>query len=247
MVARMGGVPDDGGIQAACHDDGVRPTRVVYVEDDPALRGIVSSLLRARAELELVQVAASATELLGVGVMRADVALLDLALGPESLTGIELGLRLRAEQPEIGIVVFTQHVVPDYVGNLPEAQQMGWSFVEKRADLDVDALVEILRSTARGLNVVDPAMARARQEAGPSPVERLTPRQQELMSMLATGHEAGRIADALGVTSTSVRKELSRAYAILVPDAQPGTDVRTVAVLRYLRETRRFDSGAARA
>lgn len=219
----------------------VRATRVLYVEDDPTLRGVVSTLLRQRiGELDLVLAAASADEVFREGPPTADVALIDLDLGVASLNGLELGLRLRHAQPTMGVVIFSQHVVPDHVSSLPEEQRMGWSFLEKRADLDLDALVEVLRLTARGLNVVDPAVSLAREALRESPITRLTARQRETMSMLSSGMEAGRIAEELGVTPAAVRKELSRAYGILVPDAQAGTDVRTVAVLRYLRETRRY-------
>ena len=219
----------------------MRATRVLYVEDDPTLRGVVSNLLGQRAgELELVLTAASADEVWRAGPPNADVALLDLDLGSTSLTGVELGLRLRSMQPSMGVVIFSQHVAPDHVSSLPEVQRMGWSFLEKRADLDVDGLVEVLRLTARGMNVVDPSVSKARAAMGDSPFSRLSARQREMLSLLASGLEAGRIADELGLTPAAVRKELSRAYAILVPDAQTGTDVRTVAVLRYVRETRRY-------
>jgi len=224
----------------------MRPTRVIYVEDDPTLRGVVSSLLRTRPELELVQVGASSADFLGGPAPAADVALLDLALGPDSLTGIELGLMLRQQHSDLGVVIFTQHVVPDFVASLPEEQQMGWSFLEKRADLDVDALVEVIRSTARGFNIVDPGIAQRRRDLGPSPLERLTVRQREILALLATGQEAVAIAKTFYMSPAAVRKELSRVYAILVPDATEGTDIRTVAVLRYLRETRFFDAGSDR-
>lgn len=219
----------------------MRATRVIYVEDDPALRGVVASLLGARPELELFKVGASSLDF-AEPAPAADVALLDLALGQDSLTGIELGLLLRQQQSNLGVVIFTQHVVPDFVASLPEDQQMGWSFQEKRADLDVNALVEVIRSTARGFNIVDPAIAQRRREMGPSPLERLSVRQREIIALLASGQEAITIAKTFGMTASAVRKELSRVYAILVPDATEGTDIRTVAVLRYLRETRYFES-----
>lgn len=216
----------------------MRATRVIYVEDDPALRGIVSHLLASRPELEVLAVAANSQELLAADVPRADVALLDLALGSESLTGIELGLLLKARQPDLGAVIFTQHVVPEFVVSLPDGEQMGWSFMEKRADLDLDALVDVLRATARGMNVVDPAITSRRASVQDSPIDGLTVRQRELMALLASGQEAAAIARTLGLSAASVRKELSRAYAVLVPDAAEGTDIRTVAVLRYLRAVR---------
>lgn len=219
-----------------------RPTRVLYVENDPALLGVVSTILRSREDLELVAAVTSADAALDVpDLMRVDVALLDVALGPSSRTGVELGISLRERFPDMGVVLFSQHVVPDFLDTLPEDYRWGWSFLEKRSDLDFDLLAEVLRSTARGLNVVDPNVARARARATGSPIEALSPRQREILALAATGLDAPAIAQQLGLAAVTVRQDLSRAYAVLVPDPRPGTDLRTSAVLRYLREMRSYE------
>jgi DNA-binding NarL/FixJ family response regulator len=66
----------------------------------------------------------------------------------------------------------------------------------------------------------------------------MTPRQHEIMAMAVQGLDAPAIAERLGIAPITVRKNLSRVYEILVPDPAPGTDLRTSAVLRYLREVR---------
>ncbi len=215
-----------------------RPTRVLYVEDDPALRGIITGLLSAEPELEVVVSVGSAPEALAAPVRTCDVALLDLALGPESMTGTELGLVLREVNSNLGIVIFSQHVIPDFLGSLSENMRWGWSFIEKRGDIDATFLTDVLRATARGLNVVDPNMQRARDQAGPSPIDRLSARQREILALAATGLDATGIAEQLNLAAITVRQDLSKSYSILVPDPTPGTDLRTTAVLRYLRETR---------
>lgn len=223
----------------------MRPTRVLYVENDPALRGIVGAMLRKEPQLEIVASCADANEALAqVDPGRLDVALLDLALGKSSLNGTELGLVLRERNPNIGIVIFTQHVVPDFVASLPEDIQWGWSFVEKSGDLDIDMLVEVLRSTARGLNVLDPGIQRARKQAGPSVIDELSARQRQILALAATGLDATAIATELNLAAVTIRQDLSKAYAILVPNPQPGTDLRTSAVLRYLRESRTYAADA---
>jgi two-component system, NarL family, response regulator DesR len=218
----------------------MRPTRVLYVENDPALRGVISMMLQADENISLAATCSNANETIAFNAMEADVALLDLNLGEDSLNGTELGLLLRERNPNLGIVIFTQHVVPDFVASLPEDVQWGWSFLEKRSDLDVGELIEILRATARGLSVLDPAIQRARRAAEPSVIDRLTHRQREILSLAATGLDASAIADQLGLAAVTVRQELSKAYAVLVPDAKRGTDLRTTAVLRYLSETRLY-------
>lgn len=226
----------------------MRPTRVLYVENDPTLRGILSTVLATKPEIELVATCHDADEALAsVDPLKVDVALLDLALGQTSLNGIELGLALRERNPNMGVVMFTQHVVPDYLTSLPETAQWGWSYIEKRGDLDLDWLVDVLRSTARGLNIVDPAVQRARAQAEPSVIEQLSGRQREILALVSTGMDATAVAAQLGLAPASVRQDLSRAYAVLVPDPKPGTDLRTSAVLRYLRETRTYSQDAEEA
>lgn len=214
------------------------PRSVLYVEDDPTLRGILTELLRTAPELHVVaSVATSAEALTITREQRIDVALLDLALGPDELTGIELGIRIRELRPDTGIVLLSQHVVPDFIDQLPDRYREGWSFIAKRSDLRIQRLTEILIATSRGLNIVDPEILAARSTAVDDPVTRLTPRQREIMALAAVGRDATAIASELSLAAGTVRQELSKAYAVLVPDPTPGTDLRTSAVLAYLRAT----------
>lgn len=218
-----------------------RATRVIYVENDPALRGMMTKLLSTSDRVEIVLSVASSDDALDYpDLATVDVALLDLALGDDSLNGIELGLALRERNSNMGIVLYSQHVVPDYLSNLPERYRWGWSFIEKRGDIEVDFLIEVLKSTALGLNVVDPNVQLARQHSPESPIDQLTVRQRQIMALAAKGMDAPTIAAELHIAANSVRQELSKAYAVLVPNPTPGTDLRTSAVLKYLRETRRY-------
>ncbi len=220
----------------------VRPSRVLYVENDPALLGIVSALLRSHPGVEIVASTTSGEAALeSPDLHLVDVALLDVALGPDTLSGVEVGIALRERFPIMGIVLFSQHVVPDFLESLPEEYRWGWSFLEKRSDIDIDFLVDVLRSTARGLNVVDPNVTHARAAVQASPITRLSVRQREVLALAAAGMDAPAIARHLDLSPVTIRQELSRSYAILVPDPQPGTDLRTSAVLRYLREMRTYE------
>lgn len=214
------------------------PRSVLYVEDDPTLRGILTDLMRTAPEINVVASVATSTEALQIArEQRVDVALLDLALGDGELTGIELGIRIRELRPDTGIVILSQHVVPDFISQLPDRYREGWSFIAKRADLRLPRLVETILATSRGLNVVDPEVLAARRETHGNPVEQLTPRQREIMALAAAGRDATAIASELSLAPGTIRQELSKAYAVLVPDPTPGTDLRTSAVLAYLRAT----------
>lgn len=214
------------------------PRSVLYVEDDPTLRGILTDLMRTAPEIAVVASVGTSTEALDIArEQRVDVALLDLALGDGELTGIELGIRIRELRPDTGIVILSQHVVPDFISQLPDRYREGWSFIAKRADLRLPRLVETLLATSRGLNVVDPEVLAARRQTQGDPVEALTPRQREIMALAAAGRDATAIASELSLAPGTIRQELSKAYAVLVPDPTPGTDLRTSAVLAYLRAT----------
>lgn len=215
----------------------MRDTRVIYVENDPALRGVITRSLRGAEGIDLLLESGSASEALASSdVVRADVALLDLALGADELNGIDLGLGLRQVNPDIGIVVYSQYSMRNLARRVPEAQRMGWSFIPKTGDMHTEDLVSILRATARGISH-DRAESTVSGAVSSSLLEQLTDRQRAIMALAATGLTAPEISARLGATHDAVRKELSRSYRILVPDAEGG-DLRTLAVLAYLQLVR---------
>lgn len=211
---------------------------MIYVENDPALRGILSAQLEKRREIELIGSFGSSDEALrNCDFKKADVALLDLALGSESLNGTELAMLIRELNPHIGIVIYSQHNAPEYLNSLSELVRWGWSYVEKRGDGRIDNLVDILISTSKGRSTID--VTRPEQASEESLISQLSLRQRQIMSLAATGLDANAIAEELQLAPITIRQELSRCYAILVPNPSKGTDLRTSAVLKYLREVRR--------
>lgn len=221
------------------------PLRLLYLEDDPALRGILTVILSSRRDIEVVASVGTAAEALAaLPGAQVDVALLDLSLGADDMTGLDVGLALRRLQPGIGVVLLSQHQVPSFLTRVDAEQRTGWSYVLKRADLQPQYLVDVLFATRRGLNVVDPNMVQSPGEVQ-AVLEQLSPRQRDIMALAAQGLDAPTIATALDVSPASVRQDLSRAYTVLVPDPPAGADLRTLAVLRYLREMRPFDATAS--
>ena len=214
----------------------MRPSRVIYVENDPALRGIMTGMLAARPEIELLLSTGSAQKALDDPAAEiADVALLDVALGAESMDGMALGCALRERNPDIGLVLHSQHPLPQLPSRVPEAQNWGWSTLHKRAHLDIDELVAVLVDTAAGHVHRDAEPDEAVED---DPVSRLTARQRQIMSLFAAGWDNRAIADNLGMNVDAVRQDMSRAYKVLVPETAPGRDLRTTAVLIYLRHAR---------
>ena len=216
-----------------------RDTRLLYVENDPVLRSMMTALLTGLDGIKVVASVSDSTEALACRE-QMDVALLDWALGPNSLNGVQLGHALRERDDNVGIVILSQHYAWDFHGANGRVS-MGWSYVEKRADIDTDYLTKVLKATASGLSVVEPAIDQGQAPASVERLGRLSVRQRQIMSLAATGVDANVIAEQIGLAAVTVRKELSECYRILVPDPAPGTDLRTAAVVAWI-EGRRVTS-----
>ena len=214
----------------------MRPTRLIYVENDPSLLGVMSTILQSQPMLELILASADPLEVLGSEcVEQADVALLDLALGRDTLTGMDLGMALRNRNPNIGIVIHSQHPMKNVSKQVPEAQRMGWSYLAKSGTLKPEELAEILRSTALGMSHDRMRSDDTEDGDGSELLMKLTPRQRVIMGLASLGMSAPEIGDHIDISPESVRKDLSKAYQTLVPDGGAGSDVRTKAVMSYLR------------
>ena len=217
----------------------MRPTRVIYVENDPALRGIVTQLLEQRPEIEILLATGYAHEALDQRLAeQADVALLDLALGSSQMNGIDLGLALRSLNDNIGIVIHSQYRLDTVARTVPPEALIGWVTLPKSGEMPIGELVKTLRDAARGMTSTESPAAET-----PSPLEELTIRQRAVMGMAASGVRSTEIARRLRISHDAVRQDLSRAYRVLVPDADPeADDLRTRAVLSYIELTHDDDA-----
>lgn len=220
----------------------MRATRVIYVENDPALRGIMTSMLNAAAELEVILSTSSPAEVLAFdGLSRADVALLDLALGQGEMNGVDLGIALRQRNSNLGIVIHSQYPLDFATERVPEAELVGWSTLQKSGQMNPDDLIALLRTTALGFGRRTHPEAPASESTGASrgaELMRLSTRQRAIMGLTASGFSAQQIAEQLSLNYDVVRQDLVRAYRILVPEEAEGDDRRTQAVLAYVRLTR---------
>ena len=215
----------------------MRPTKLLYVENDPALRNILGSMLSSSTGLEMLGSFAGADEVMDRNLVRkADVALLDFALDQNGLNGIELGIALRSINEYIGIVIYSQYPVSQMVNRVPKAMRSGWSFFDKSAEMALIDYVGIIKLTSSGKGNWEKFSADKieNNEIQSSIYFQLTPRQRSIMSLSAQGKSAQDIAVQLDLSYSYVRKELSRSYAILLPNAEPGDDLKTTAVLRYM-------------
>lgn len=208
--------------------------RVLYVEDDPVLRDLFATKLAKLGIIRAVMPCANARDAMSmISGTEVDVALLDLNLGAGQINGIDLGLALRAVLPELPIVIFSQHAVPRVENVVPAKERHSWSFVQKHGKLDIANFAEVMEKTVAG--GVDFGHENGRELADATPLGRLSRRQRQVMALAAAGYDAKAIAERLHMAHVSVRRELSQAYRVLVPEPGVGTDLRTVAVLEFMR------------
>ncbi len=215
----------------------VRKTKIVYVENDPTLRGFMEKLLNQSNQLEVVGSFQSAKEALNdKSVRSADAALLDYSLEQDGLNGVELGIALRNMNEHLAIVIYSQFSVRPMVARVPKELRSGWSFFDKSATMQLEEYVSIIKQTLAGKGNWEEVMGSdsTNQESEASAFFSLTPRQRSIMALASEGANAQDISAQLDMSYAYVRKELSRAYKILLPNVDDTADLRTAAVLRYL-------------
>ena len=218
-------------------DLGMRPIRLLYIENDPALRNILGKMLSASSDIDLLGSYSGANEVLDRALIRrADVALIDFALDQNGLNGVELGIALRNINEYIGIVIYSQYSVRPMVNRVPKSMRAGWSFFNKSAEMEIKDYASILRLTASGKGNWEEVLEEDGEnlETESSVFFSLTPRQRSIMSLCVQSKSPQDIAAQLGLSYSYVRKELSRAYAVLLPNAQAGDDLKTAAVLKFM-------------
>jgi DNA-binding NarL/FixJ family response regulator len=213
--------------------------RVVIAEDSVLLREGAVRILQ-EAGIEVVGQAGDAEDLLRkVRAHRPDVAIVDIRMPP---TNVDEGLRaaetLRAELPDIGVLVLSQYVEESYAQRLMSAGTEGVGYLLKDRVADIDRFVDGVRRVAEGGSVLDPEvvsqMLGRRRPDGP--LDTLTPREREVLGLMAEGQTNRAIADALAVTERAVERHVTAIFEKLGLSAGDGGHRRVLAVLAYLRD-----------
>ena len=211
--------------------------RVVIAEDLFLLREGLVRLLSAHG-FEIVAAVATAPELLTALVdEHPDVGIVDVRLPPTHTDdGLRAALQARQQIPGLPVLVLSQYVEQLYARELLADQAGGVGYLLKDRVFNDDQFVEALRAVARGGTVMDPEVVskllvrRARDE----PVTRLSPREREVLALMAEGRSNSAIAQRLFVTEKAVSKHSTSIFAKL--DLAPSDDDnrRVLAVLAYL-------------
>jgi serine/threonine-protein kinase len=209
------------------------------VADDIMVTREGISRLIADAGFEVVGQAGDAAELmLKVRSYQPDVAIVDIRMPPtHSDEGLVAAQQIRAEHPATGVRVLSEYIEPSYAMRLIEDHPERVGYLLKERVFDVAILVDALRRIADEETVVDPTIVsrlvgrRRRQD----PLEQLTPREREVLALVAEGLSNRGIAARIFVTERTVEAHTHQIFAKLQLEANPDSHRRVLAVLTYLR------------
>jgi DNA-binding NarL/FixJ family response regulator len=214
--------------------------RVVLAEDHYLVREGVRRLLETQKDLDLVASCEDYDSLMkAVDEFSPDVVLTDIRMPPTSTDeGIQASERIRETHPETGVVVLSQFVEPEYALALLEKGASRRAYLLKERVSDVDQLLDAIREVARGGSVIDPkvveVLVEAKSRAKESPLERLTPREREILSEMAQGKNNAAIAATLVLTERAVEKHINSIFSKLALGEEKDVHRRVKAVLLYL-------------
>lgn len=206
--------------------------RVALIDDNPLFLDMLASTLDAQDELQVVARASTVREARSVvkpGI--ADVAVIDIEL-PDG-NGVGLGMGFQQADPDLKIVLLSAHSMLDVVWQLPGKMGERWSYLSKTSSGSVEELMGTILDAARGRVVVDPSLL-PEAHRHVSGIARLTPRQRQILALVADGYNNEAIANRLGLAEKSVVNHLTAIYQHL--DISDEFNSRVAATLIFLRE-----------
>jgi DNA-binding NarL/FixJ family response regulator len=221
----------------------VTPLRVLIAEDAYLNREGTRRLLEDSEEVEVVGAAGDLDSVLAEARrLEPDVVLMDVKMPPGfGMEGIEAAHAIKAERPQTGIVMLTQHDDEEYVWALLKHGVAGYGYLHKIRVGDLEQIVRAIREVAAGGSVLDPRivetlLARRSRKPG-SRLAELTPAELDVLRLMAEGKSNQAIADALHVSLGTVEKRSALVFTKVGLHQEPDLNRRVAAVLIYLRES----------
>ncbi len=217
---------------------GDRPLRVVLAEDSVLLREGLVRLLEEAGTTVVAAVGDGPSLVRAVTELRPDVAVVDVRMPPTHTDeGLRAAVEVRRAVPGTAVLVLSQYVEVAYADELLADGRGGAGYLLKDRVTDLDQLLAALADVVAGGTVLDPqvvAQLFARRRAD-DPVRRLTPREREVLGLIAEGHSNTAIARILVVTPGAVEKHTQRIFAKLGLAPDEDRNSRVMATLAYLR------------
>jgi len=223
------------------------PLRVVVADDHVLLRQGLVSLLESQG-LDVVAQAGDADELIRkVGAHRPDVAVIDVRMPPTHTDdGLRAAVSIRETHADVGVLVLSQYIEPDYALALIGGDARGVGYLLKDRISDAEEFADAVRRVAGGGSVLDPSVVRAMlgRQRETSALSELTPREYEVLGLIAEGCSNQGVAHRIFITQRSVEKHVTSIMSKLELPPEPEAHRRVMAVLAYLEDA---SAGAARA
>ena len=213
-------------------------------EDSLLVREGIARLLDVQSGIDVVAMVGDLPALLAaVDADLPDVVLTDIRMPPTFTDeGIQAATALRERHPSIGVVVLSQYAEPAYALSLLEKGSDRRAYLLKERLSDPIQLVSAITQVASGGSVVDPrvveVLVSARSRSRTSPLERLTPREREVLAEIAQGRNNAAVAATVFLSERAVEKHISSLFSKLGLSEEPDTHRRVKAVLLYLADER---------
>jgi DNA-binding NarL/FixJ family response regulator len=216
------------------------PLRVVIGEDDVLLREGIARLL-TESGFDVVAQAGDADDLLRKGFAHhPDVVVADVHMPPgHGDDGLQAAIELRRQRPDTGVLVLSQFYEEHYALDLIGERAQGVGYLLKERVGDVESFVDAVRRVASGGTALDPeivARMLGRRQRD-RPLDRLSPRERDVLGAMAEGKSNHGIAEALVVTQAAVEKHVTSIFQKLELDPGQTEHRRVLAVLAYLRDS----------
>jgi DNA-binding NarL/FixJ family response regulator len=214
--------------------------RVVLADDSMLLREGVARLLE-EGGFEVVAQSGTADDLLRhVAMHKPDVAIVDVRMPPTHTDeGLRAAQTIREKHPQVGVLVLSQHIEPTYAMELLADSAEGVGYLLKDRVSDLEEFTGAVRRVGEGGSALDPAVVselvgRRRRE---DPLADLTPREREVLDLMAEGRSNAAIAGRLFVTERAIEKHVTSIFQKLRLPASEDDHRRVLAVLQYLRSS----------
>jgi DNA-binding NarL/FixJ family response regulator len=212
--------------------------RVVIAEDAAMMREGLIRLLADRGHEVCAAVADGDALVAAVAEHRPDVAVVDIRMPPTHADeGLRAALQLRRDHPGVGVLVFSQYIETRYAARLLEGDAAGVGYLLKDRVADVAEFADALVRVAAGGTALDPEvigqLLRGSRHA--DGLAALTPREREVLALMAEGRSNAGIAAALHVSAGVVEKHVAAIFAKLGLPPSDADNRRVLAVLRHLR------------
>jgi DNA-binding NarL/FixJ family response regulator len=211
--------------------------RVAIAEDTVLLREGIARLLE-EAGFEIVGQSSTADDLLlKVRSYHPDVAIVDIRMPPTHTDeGLRAAKTIREQHPDVGVLVLSEYLEPAYAMEVISDNAEGVGYLLKQRVSELDEFASAVRRVAEGGSALDPAIVTqlVGRRRSDDPISSLTPREREVLELMAEGRSNQAIAERLVVTERAVEKHVTNIFGKLRLSATPEDHRRVLAVLAFL-------------